>query len=962
MALTSGTTTISASMSTGTITINETGVVWIFTNDSTLTVNGPIIVSNSGSLSIKGYGQIARGNAARELFNVYGGGTLIIEGNSATERIVIDGKNKSTAGSLIRQDGTLSLEYVTLQNNKTSIVRDYTEKATDDTDDNFAGGAITVCDIENRIISIDNCIFKDNSAASGGGIYITRMAKGIINIVDTDFINCQATKSNHTSGGYGGGGAILMDGRASVGETGKVYLENMTVTISGGKIENCTSVGCGSAVYMNEGGHAIVNINGTLIQGCLSNGASCGTIRCDGNGSYKLTIDNCTIQNNESTDGHGGGIYWNALGDGASLTVQNSNILNNTVSQYGGGMFVEGSKISVINTIIRGNHAVYGGGIGIKTFADGAFKNNSAIAGTSFNLELGDDVIIEENEATTYGGGVSYLIVAGVPASGFVFNYTNNGAIIRNNIVSDETGKGGGIAIVNSVDKNNSTFPNRVYSANVFMQKGSMHGNSAPNGGCIYMNMGNFEMSGGKIYNHIVSGNGGAAYIEDGDFIFSGGEIGSSTAEKTGNSANLGGGVYVVGGDFTMSGGVMSGNNAGTYGGGAYITGGDFSMTSGVLNGNSATSDGGGVYVDGGAVVIGAENYGDYVDPVLTGNSAVNGGAIYVNNQTPIMYYGEMNNNIASANGGAVYVTNGGFDIKTGSLNGNEALNGGAVYLTDGAFEMQGGSLLNNAASNDGGAVYIASGDISILSGNITSNACTYNGGAFYVADGNVSIGVEGCLYEPDNNYHTVSGYTEMTHPIIQYNNANRGGSIYLSSANGLVQHYCGTMTDNYAYDTGRNIYLENGTFNYYAGQIGTNFDTGIEIENGVFEDLSEEAQEKIVKELIYHSSLVPYTEDDEVIVNAGIPDTKWINAPNAVDLLLEDVDPDSPTWGELFPEYTFVNWYSEENDQSIDLYADWVGSSMNLFKIQQRQNSVLESYKNSVNWSEYADQIVAIT
>lgn len=446
-------------------------------------------------------------------------------------------------------------------------------------------------------------------------------------------------------------------------------------------------------------------------------------------------------------------------------------------------------------------------------------------------------------------------------------------------------------------------------------------------------------MSGGTIDNSQAAAEGFTFKVDDGGAVY----VGNGEAKMTGGTIQncstdgKGGAIFITGGNFTMSGGTIQ-NCSAQNGGAAYVSTGNFAMTSGTLNGNRAIDDGGAVYVTGGAVIIGNVNCAGetHVHPVLTNNSAVNGGAIAVAGSTPQMYCGIMSGNTATANGGAVYVFNGGFDMENGTMTGNNAVDGGAVYLTNGTFEMSGGSLSSNSANNNGGAAYIENGDILILSGNVTSNACTYNGGAFYIADGNIFIGVEGCLYENGNNYHTVNGYTEMTHPVIQYNNANRGGSIYLSSANGIVYHHCGMMTDNYAYDTGRNLYLENGTFNYYAGQIGANFDTGIEIENGVFNDLSGSAQEKIIKELIYHSSLVPYTENDEIRVNVGIPETKWINAPNAVDLLLEDVDPDSPTWGELFPEYTFVNWYSEENDQSIDLYADWVGSSMNLFKIQQ--------------------------
>ncbi|GHS86516.1 hypothetical protein FACS189487_00950 [Campylobacterota bacterium] len=65
----------------------------------------------------------------------------------------------------------------------------------------------------------------------------------------------------------------------------------------------------------------------------------------------------------------------------------------------------------------------------------------------------------------------------------------------------------------------------------------------------------------------------------------------------TGNTASNGGGVFVNGGSFTMHNGTISGNTASGVGGGVYVQSGSFTMNGGIISGNTAANDGGGVFV-----------------------------------------------------------------------------------------------------------------------------------------------------------------------------------------------------------------------------------------------------------------------------------------------------------------------------------------------------------------------------
>jgi hypothetical protein len=132
-------------------------------------------------------------------------------------------------------------------------------------------------------------------------------------------------------------------------------------------------------------------------------------------------------------------------------------------------------------------------------------------------------------------------------------------------------------------------------------------GNTSNYNGGVFVNGGEFEMSGGKI-----SGNtavyDGVVFVNNAVFEMSGGVI-------SGNTAGRNGGVFVNNAVFEMSGGVISGNTAG-YGGGVYVCDGEFEMSSGVISGNTA-GRGGGVFVNGGTI---------------SGNNASeNGGGVFVN-------------------------------------------------------------------------------------------------------------------------------------------------------------------------------------------------------------------------------------------------------------------------------------------------------------------------------------------
>ena len=269
-----------------------------------------------------------------------------------------------------------------------------------------------------------------------------------------------------------------------------------------------------------------------------------------------------------------------------------------------------------------------------------------------------------------------------------------------------------------------------------YMYGGSISGNTANNGGGVYMAGGQFTMYGGSITNTPAEngsdnngGNGGGVYVGGGTFSMSGGEISGGNKAKYGggvyvknggtfnmndgaiseNTANQGGGVSVsTDGTFTMSGGTIGGTNNGEankakYGGGVNVDKyGTFEMSGGEISGNKADQNGGGVYVDGGKFEMKGEAT-SVSNNTATGDQAGdngNGGGVYVNSGTFTMNGSASitkNNAATKSYGGGVYVKNGGtFNMNDGAISENTANQGGGVYASGGDFTMSGGSITNN--------------------------------------------------------------------------------------------------------------------------------------------------------------------------------------------------------------------------------------------------------------------------
>ena len=191
-------------------------------------------------------------------------------------------------------------------------------------------------------------VFNNKCKATGGGIYCK---DGSFNMTGGGIIHNETT---HDGSGGAGGGGIYADLVAAF------EMNNVTVT------ENST---------ISKGGGIRLRINTT----------------------DTYYINNCTITKNKSSvhkESKGGGVYFDSSDGKGSLNVSGGLICVNTVSEEGGGVYVNQGIVSIQNCDLLGN--VVSIGIGGAVSVHGNNKNKIIIDGCGIN----------GNSSKNQGGGV----------------------------------------------------------------------------------------------------------------------------------------------------------------------------------------------------------------------------------------------------------------------------------------------------------------------------------------------------------------------------------------------------------------------------------------------------------------------------------------------------------------------------------------------------------------------------
>lgn len=219
-------------------------------------------------------------------------------------------------------------------------------------------------------LTISNCTVSGN--LNGGGI---SNSQGTLNLINS------VVSGNDSRGAFGPG----------IDNSGTLNVTNSIITNNLG--HNAISNGFGgtatftNSTISNNGERGLINhgnlsMTGGSIVGNSNGGAILGGI---------AMLNGVTVSNNSNTGGTGfggGGLFIN----GSAVTVINCLVTNNSTTSDGGGIRNGGGKATIINTTVSGNNSVGRGG-GVNT-VDGGLANF-----------VGVNLTITGNRAG-FGGGV----------------------------------------------------------------------------------------------------------------------------------------------------------------------------------------------------------------------------------------------------------------------------------------------------------------------------------------------------------------------------------------------------------------------------------------------------------------------------------------------------------------------------------------------------------------------------
>lgn len=322
--------------------------------------------------------------------------------------------------------------------------------------------------------------------------------------------------------------------------------------------------------------------------------------------SGNLTLKNCVVTKNESSNG-GGGIQF----DGKKLIVEDSEISENNGDPGGIWVKEDCAQTKIKNSNIKDNVASSGGG-GLK------LAGESTIEGCN----------ITGNKAESSTGGVG---------GGLILSIDNKSCKIKKSVISNNTaGESGGGIYINggtlSLESGTAIRENTAETdgGGIYIRDGSLNLESGAairentakkDGGAIYascehstitVNIGEKDDSDDIVIEKNNAERGGAFYgADNARFVMNAGKVSENYSEVGG-----GGAMYIWGGTsnystFTMNGGEIIGNMAknGGAGGAVHIDDGSggnaaFIMTGGLLSGNKAVDENGNDSKLGGAIYV----------------------------------------------------------------------------------------------------------------------------------------------------------------------------------------------------------------------------------------------------------------------------------------------------------------------------------------------------------------------
>lgn len=480
-----------------------------------------------------------------------------------------------------------------------------------------SGGGIFI-DTDSALVSLEDGRFQDNTASgSGGGL---NCWFGDIEVDGCAFIGNEAG----TDGAIGVYGPVdishsqFVGNVANSGDAGAVRGYEMSVNAS--IIRNNTCVGKGGGLLytgtMEVGAQSIIEGNSAGDEGGGIFGWVAGSSNDPASVCILIVEDSSRIDSN-SAGAAGGGVYLSATGtnnqDSAIAILDHAFITGNTSADYGGGLCVVTSDVSiceVTHSMIQGNDAVEDGG--------GIYQGNHFF---SVSIDLGftdiNNSVFADNSSDEYGGG-----------------FASQNALVNASIFSgNSAGKNGG-AFYADFD---TTY---IYSSQFLNNTGGWDG-GAVDSRVVYMNSSLFDGNSATLDGGGISAQD--LYSQNNTFI-------NNTADSDG------GGIYCSN-HLVFNDGTIDSNYAAMDGGGAYAHRLDIGQSQ--IRGNASDQDGGGLFMK----VAQLQYEQSIIDCEVSDNSSNrNGGGIYAwaQSYTVGALHLEVENstvayNTADSNGGGIY-------------------------------------------------------------------------------------------------------------------------------------------------------------------------------------------------------------------------------------------------------------------------------------------------------------------
>jgi len=634
-------------------------------------VNGGGIYGTGGTITVTG-GTICGNYSSRDGAGIYmKTGVLTVNGNVTICHNHTDGSGSAVC---FGSDSTGAVTGAILENNtgaggggamvQNGAVATFTNVTVRNNEATGNGGGIYLYKAE---LTLKDCTITGNTAKTGGGINATNSAALTV--------ENGTIKENEATGQTGG---------VRVSETSSLTLkgtpdisgnENLNLVLLGGTLMDVTGMTGGNIQITADMG-PISTPCSDLAQYFSSESVYRGVVYRDGalymatDGSHK----HCFCKGADSGCSHEL-VEWTAWEATDSLPASGSYYLLSDIV-----LTDEQSITSDVNICLNG--------YSVKA-ADGK-RHISTVKGTDVTITICDCTAKTEDGVYTAG-----KLFGGIDTSG---------------------NSGGGAIYIRS--ESTLRFFDGILTENT----------STTMGGAIFLNSGaTLQMYNGLICNNTAVSADGLTQMDGGGIAAYIANVEIHGGTVTGNTAGDGGGVYMTTRcTFTMTGGTISGNTATTYGGGVYTKTGKVNITGGEIRENTAGSSAGGLY-------LATESSGTMTGGTIAGNTAKQGAGVILSGASALEFNAAVSDNVATSGsgGGFALYSKSVLTVTGGTVKNNTAkANGGGIYNNASTVNITGGAVTGNYGAKDGGGAYVKSGAIHVSGETMfTSNTTDVNGG-----------------------------------------------------------------------------------------------------------------------------------------------------------------------------------------------------------------------------------------